>query len=313
VNPLVAVGILLVSLVLVVTVTMAIENWPRLVQPISDPPMPEPTVERLGTTPAQAAPVDAPSATAPEPTPEPAAATPPPEPQPEAEPEPVPLIHPVGRPEGAVVTAGTAVQLRDRATADVLAAVLFAAYAASRRAGADRAAAWVTAAATPPTADPDRFPPGVLLRGKPARVAELLGHREGGSTWVGLQPSVDIAKGVARTPVKQATLAGLVAWWEHGSAAPSIIRAKDARRIAAAIRAVRPQVDETPWSEPVGRLLDALATSVDTREPVLVGIADPGGLPEDVLLSAAPTPTATPTAPRSHPAHAHPSAPGGPS
>ena len=310
---------LLASMGALVAVTMAIENWSHIVQPlppVDDDPVEEPTavpseepaVEHRDVIVAAATRVAAPP--------------PPPEPEPERErerePEPT-VVHPAGRPERAVVTTATTIRIRDEATADVLAAVLFAAYATSRRAGADCAAAWVTAAETPPTADPERFAPGVVLRSKPARVAELLAHRDGGSTWVTLQPSVDIAVGVARTPVKQPTLAGLVSWWEHAAALPCVLRPSEARRIAAAIGAVRPQVDETPWSGPVGQVLDVLRHSVDSREPVLVGLADPGEIqrvPEAPPTTAAtartggdpvrvgPTPAATPTGRRSRRARA---------
>ncbi len=73
---------------------------------------------------------------------------------------------------------GSTIVVRDQDTADVLAGLLFAGYAVSGRSGADRAAAWVTATATPPGADPVRFAPGVRLRGKASRVADLLGHKD---------------------------------------------------------------------------------------------------------------------------------------
>ena len=186
---------------------------------------------------------------------------------------------PAGRPEGAVLAGAGSLQIRDAATADVLAGLLFAAYAASRRAAADRAAAWVTAAAPPPSLDPSRFPAGVQLRGKPSRVAELLSARDGGASWVTLQPSVDVAKGVARSPVKQATLTGLLSWWELSRSLPAVVRPGAAARMAQAVEAVRPQLDDTAWTEPVGMLLASLHDAVRSGESLLVGLGTPDAAP----------------------------------
>lgn len=180
---------------------------------------------------------------------------------------------PAGRPEGAIAIASRSIELRDKATADVLAGLLFAGLAASRRSGADRAAAWVTASATPPTADPSRLPPGVRLRGRTAKVTELLAHRDGGQVWVTLQPEVDIARGLARTPVTQPTLAGLVVWWKATQALPAVVEPIDAATIAGSIGAVRDVLDDTAWSEPVGRLHDALLDAAAGDEAVLVALA----------------------------------------
>ena len=167
---------------------------------------------------------------------------------------------------------GWTIAIRDPETADVLAGLLFAGLASTRRSGADRAAAWVTAAATPPSADPERLPQGVRLRGRSAKVAELLGHHDGGCVWVTLQPGVDIARGLARTPVTQPTLAGLVEWWRSTRTLPSVIESSTAATIADAVEAVRPQLDHTPWSEVVGRLHDALARCAERDESILVSI-----------------------------------------
>lgn len=233
--------ILLGSLTALVLFTMVVENWSRMVQPLPGRTNVLITDER---------------------------------------PEPSFAVPRSGAPERAVVVGSGSLHLRDTGTADVLAGVLFAAYAASRRTAADRAAAWVTAAAVPPSADPQRFPPGVVLRGRPSKVAELLAIRDGGVSWVTLQTSVDIATGVARRPVTQPTLAGLVSWWERTRSLPTVIRPTDAHRIADAVDCVKAQVDETPWSEPVGLLHQALRDAADRGEPVLVDLGQPADVAE---------------------------------
>ena len=278
--------VLLGAMTALVVFTMAVENWSRLIQPLPSRGRPDVPEARRDDIAEIAIDVTADEAAA-------SALR-------FVMAEPVPVA---GRPEGAVIVTAATVQLRDAETADVLAGLLFAAYAASRRTAADRAAAWVTASATPPSADPERFGTGVNLRGKPARVAELLAIRDGGATWVTLQPTVDIAKGVARSPVTQPTLAGLVSWWERTHALPAVIRPTDARRMADAIGAVLPQLDETPWRENVGQLHDALRGAVEDREPLLVDLGP--------TISDAPTPGAPRTAPRSRRAHVLPTGPAG--
>ncbi|UDY35937.1 hypothetical protein [Dermatobacter hominis] len=303
-NPLIAAVGVVVVMALAVVATMAVENWRQFVRPVptrgrldaDDAPEaasadhegaatwgpvagPElvPDVEIV----ALAAPAD--DAAAADDRDDVAAEL---APQPAADEPPVPAVHvpPAGAPEGAIAVSGRSVELRDRATADVLAALLFAGLASTRRSGADRAAAWVTATATPPTADPDRFPPGVRLRGRTAKVAELLAHRDGGAVWIGMQPGVDIARGLARTPVTQPTLGGLVAWWSSTRDLPAVVEPATAAEIAASLDAVRDQLDTTPWSEVVGRLRDALAAAAEDDEPLLVSLA---GADADAAVASA--------------------------
>ncbi|HNA35558.1 MAG TPA: hypothetical protein PK623_05185, partial [Microthrixaceae bacterium] len=179
-----------------------------------------------------------------------------------------------GVPEGALVVGHGHVLLRDHATVDVLCAVLFAGLGSTRRSGSDRAAAWVTASATPPSADPARFPPGVRLRGRTAKVAELLENRDGGRVWVTMQPDVDIARGLARTPELPPTLAGLVTWWRAVQDLPAVITPDHAADVAAAIDAIRPRTDDTAFGPVVGQLHDALLTAASDREPLVVAIGD---------------------------------------
>jgi hypothetical protein len=164
--------------------------------------------------------------------------------------------------------------LRDLETARVLAALLFGAYAARRTSGADRSAAWVTVAATPPGADPERFAPGVDLRGRPGRVDELLSHDELGHAWCTVQPAVDIARGVARTPVRQSVLAGLVTWWSRSCHAPGLLDPEQVADVRDAVAAVRPRLETTPWSGPVEILHTALRDAAAAGHGLLLDLAD---------------------------------------
>ncbi len=324
-NPLLAIGAVLALMVLAVLATMVIENWRHLVTPApirrlaqrdNDGTIPDaqgtdaPGTDAQGTdaqgTPAGTDALGTPAGTRaalPDAAPASAFTRRGPNDTDAARPgalsadtskiaiEAVPFHTPAGAPDGAVAFAGTSIAIRDAATADVLAGLLFAGLASTRRSGSDRAAAWVTAAATPPSADPGRLAPGVHLRGRSAKVAELLGHHDGGCVWVTLQPGVDIARGLARTPVTQPTLAGLVEWWRCTQTLPSVIEASTAATISTAVEAVRPQLDHTPWSEVVGRLHDALLQSAQDHEPIFVSI----GIDDDSPRSAdAPAPRPAP-------------------
>lgn len=282
-NPLLAGAILLVALTGLVVFTMAVENWARIIQPLAaDEPADEP-VDAPVSEPPEVAEVAAPAGSAP--TDAPAAGTParpaqrlytaPPRPTPAAHFR-VHLVHPVpaaGIPDGAVRTTPTALVLRDQDTADVIAGLLFAAFAVSRRAGADRAAAWVTAAATPPSLDPARYPPDVDLRGRPARVAELLAADDAGVTWVTLRRSVDIARGVGRSPVRQPTLSGLLVWWEATRSLPSVIPVGEVARLADAVERIEEHLAGTPWADVVASTSAALVGARDRQAALLLAPA----------------------------------------
>lgn len=303
-NPFVAIGAILVVMALAVLATMLVENWRHLVTPTAvrrraqtgTTTETETTIEtEIGATTANAVTASATSrrieanpaaSEGTEPTNRDANDSDPQDRQRGATPDglhldpstivtkTVPFHTPAGVPEGAVAFSATTIAIRDTETADVLAGLLFAGLASTKRSGADRAAAWVTASATPPSADPDRLPRGIRLRGRPAKVAELLGHHDGGCVWVTLQPAVDIARGLARTPVTQPTFAGLVEWWQCTRTLPAVVQPDVAALMAAAIEAVRPQLDHTPWSEVIGRLHDALEQCARTDEPLLVSIGN---------------------------------------
>jgi len=262
VNPYLAILALLAVMGATVLATLVVENWRHLVTPAPLVPTADEvtSADDVATEPPEAA-TDAPHATtdpSTDPTTDAAARA----------------RAAAGVPEGALVVGHGHVLLRDHATVDVLCAVLFAGLGSTRRSGSDRAAAWVTASATPPSADPARFPPGVRLRGRTAKVAELLENRDGGRVWVTMQPDVDIARGLARTPELPPTLAGLVTWWRAVQDLPAVITPDHAADVAAAIDAIRPRTDDTAFGPVVGQLHDALLTAASDREPLVVAIGD---------------------------------------
>ncbi len=261
-NPYLAILALLAVMGATVLATVVVENWRHLVTPAPLVPTADEvtSADDVATEPPEAA-TDAPHATtdpSTDPTTDAAARA----------------RAAAGVPEGALVVGQGHVLLRDHATVDVLCAVLFAGLGSTRRSGSDRAAAWVTASATPPSADPARFPPGVRLRGRTAKVAELLENRDGGRVWVTMQPDVDIARGLARTPELPPTLAGLVTWWRAVQDLPAVITPDHAADVAAAIDAIRPRTDDTAFGPVVGQLHDALLTAASDREPLVVAIGD---------------------------------------
>lgn len=261
-NPYLAILALLAVMGATVLATLVVENWRHLVTPAPLVPTADEvtSADDVATEPPEAA-TDAPHATtdpSTDPTTDAAARA----------------RAAAGVPEGALVVGHGHVLLRDHATVDVLCAVLFAGLGSTRRSGSDRAAAWVTASATPPSADPARFPPGVRLRGRTAKVAELLENRDGGRVWVTMQPDVDIARGLARTPELPPTLAGLVTWWRAVQDLPAVITPDHAADVAAAIDAIRPRTDDTAFGPVVGQLHDALLTAASDREPLVVAIGD---------------------------------------
>ncbi len=261
-NPYLAILALLAVMGATVLATVVVENWRHLVTPAPLVPTADEvtSADDVATEPPEAA-TDAPHATtdpSTDPTTDAAARA----------------RAAAGVPEGALVVGHGHILLRDHATVDGLCAVLFAGLGSTRRSGSDRAAAWVTASATPPSADPARFPPGVRLRGRTAKVAELLENRDGGRVWVTMQPDVDIARGLARTPELPPTLAGLVTWWRAVQDLPAVITPDHAADVAAAIDAIRPRTDDTAFGPVVGQLHDALLTAASDREPLVVAIGD---------------------------------------
>ncbi len=184
---------------------------------------------------------------------------------------------PSARPEVLHVVGG-------RERADQLIGALFAAYAAARLPEAGRVAAWVSAVGRPPGEDGREFEPGADLRGRPAAVARLLACAVDDRTWVTLNPSVDIALGVARRPPTCPTLAGLVALWASTRAALSQVPGEQIARVADAITTLEGRWRGTPVAADVLSLLVALTEAVEQDATLrlqvsLVPLGGDGGAP----------------------------------
>ncbi|MHB1138948.1 MAG: hypothetical protein ACYC2O_08315, partial [Microthrixaceae bacterium] len=221
-------------------------------------------------------------------------------PEPSAEPSAVPSPSSVDpepeRPQPAEVVH----VLPGRERADQLVGALFAAYAAARLPEAGRAAAWVTAGGRPPGEQGREFEPGVDLRNKPAAAARLLDCDVDGRTWVTLNTSVDIGRGLARRPPRCATLDGLTSWWAATRAAVTRVPDDSLAPLRAAIVTLEPHWRDTTVAAQVRPLLAALDEAIDTPAPLLVQVPlAPFGDRRDeqatVGLSRPFTPVGTPT------------------
>lgn len=252
-SPLVAVVVVVVTMTAAVVVTMVVENWNHLVERLPGSGRSAPQVITWSEAEANVEAYRSGIA-----------------------PLPGPQVPPGGVPQGAVDVVDGALVIRDVPTARVLSALLFAGHATRRVSGSDRAAAWVTVAATPPGADPERLAPGMDLRGRPARVDELLDHDECGAAWITLQPSIDIARAVRKVPVRQAVLAALVSWWARSCDEPGELSPEEVVALRDALAVVRRRIDLTTWAEPVHTLHAAVARAAEAGSPLRVVV---GGSP----------------------------------
>ncbi len=189
---------------------------------------------------------------------------------------------------GALTTGASSVSLRDADVVDTMSGILFAAYVAGGGAAAKRVSGWVSVRATPPSLDAEQFPVGADLRGKVGRVATILDCDDLGATWVVLQPRVDIARGLVRSPVTDPVLEGLLVWWRAAQSLPTVLSTAEAADLAAAIAAVEDRLADHPWSEAVDQLRTALLDGVVNEREVLLGIAGRGDLATDRAGDAPP-------------------------
>ncbi len=316
----VAAAVILGAMLLLVVATMLIEQGGRIVQRVR---LAAPSSPAVSVVEPEAEPVVQQPAAVPEPVAAVAAVEPEPEPVPEPVPEPEPVAEPVAavaavQPEPEPVPAGgvardalvigsSSISVRDRASVDTLTGVLLGAYVASGGPAAKRAAAWVTAAATPPSLDADTFAAGVDLRGRIGRVTTLLRCDDRDVTWITRRHDVDIELGLRRTPVQDPVLEGLLVWWRSTRSVPVVLSTAQASELASSIAAVEDQLDGHPWADVVTRLRTALLDGVVHEREVLLDVAgenaagggaetqeDAPGIPGRPPLSArrGPTPAA---------------------
>lgn len=316
----VAAAVILGAMLLLVVATMLIEQGGRIVQRVR---LAAPSSPAVPVVEPEAEPVVQQPAAVPEPVAAVAAVDPEPEPVPEPVPEPEPVAEPVAavaavQPEpepvpaggvarGALVIGSSSISVRDRASVDTLTGVLLGAYVASGGPAAKRAAAWVTAAATPPSLDADTFAAGVDLRGRIGRVTTLLRCDDRDVTWITRRHDVDIELGLRRTPVQDPVLEGLLVWWRSTRSVPVVLSTAQASELASSIAAVEDQLDGHPWADVVTRLRTALLDGVVHEREVLLDVAgedaagngaetqeDAPGIPGRPPLSArrGPTPAA---------------------
>ncbi len=316
----VAAAVILGAMLLLVVATMLIEQGGRIVQRVR---LAAPSSPAVPVVEPEAEPVVQQPAAVPEPVAAVAAVEPEPEPVPEPVPEPEPVAEPVAavaavQPEpepvpaggvarGALVIGSSSISVRDRASVDTLTGVLLGAYVASGGPAAKRAAAWVTAAATPPSLDADTFAAGVDLRGRIGRVTTLLRCDDRDVTWITRRHDVDIELGLRRTPVQDPVLEGLLVWWRSTRSVPVVLSTAQASELASSIAAVEDQLDGHPWADVVTRLRTALLDGVVHEREVLLDVAgenaagdgaetqeDAPGIPGRPPLSArrGPTPAA---------------------
>jgi hypothetical protein len=219
---------------------------------------------------------------------------------------PEPELVPAGGVAHDALTIGSSsVSVRDRASVETLTGVLLGAYVASGGPAAKRAAAWVTAAAAPPSLDPETFAAGVDLRGRIGRVTTLLRCDDRDVTWITRRVDVDIELGLRRTPVQDPVLEGLLVWWRSTRSVPVVLSTTQASELASSIAAVEDQLDGHPWADVVTRLRAALLDGVVHEREVLLDVAgedataDGSGAPDDASatperrpVSGRPAPTA---------------------
>jgi len=203
---------------------------------------------------------------------------------------------------GVLRTGPSSISLRNSDVVDTMSGVLFAAYVAGGGAAAKRVSGWASVRTTPPSLDADAFPPGADMRGKLGRVATILDCDDLGATWVVLQPRVDIARGLVRSPVTDPVLAGLLVWWRASRSLPTVLGVEEATDLASSIAAIEDRLAGHPWERAVSELRTALLDGVVNDREVLLGVADrdarqsPGTEPTPRDVNPKPEPATRPTA-----------------
>ena len=167
-----------------------------------------------------------------------------------------------------------------RVRADQLVATLFASYAASRGPEASRASAWVTSIGWPPQVAGAEFRPGADLRGRPVAVARVLRCDSEDRSWLTLNTSVDIGRGLRTRPPYCPVLAGVAELWSGSRAAMSELPVDSLGPMIDAITELEPQWRGTPMAPDVLSLLVALTGALDGSVSVRLQVTNaPMGRP----------------------------------
>lgn len=178
----------------------------------------------------------------------------------------------------ATVPDDVRLELPGRAAADRLVAVLFASYAARREPEANRVAAWVTAAAWPPSGFGGSYRPGADLRGRPAAVARLLECADEGRCWLTLNTDVDIERGLRTRPPTCELLASVLLAFRASRTAMTRLDAEQVCELDAALRHLAPTWSPSTGAPDVAPLAEAVerAAELGTGLCVSVPLVPPG-------------------------------------
>ena len=156
----------------------------------------------------------------------------------------------------AVDSPGAAwVELGEPGADRQLAGVLFAGYVAAGLPERSRVTGWVTPLDAPP-GRPALYR-GAKLRGRPTRIRELLACDDDGRNWVGLDPSVDIKRGLQQRKPADEVLKGLLWWWLAATDERALVPADHVTELHDALAAVVDHLSPNVM-EPVARELLAM-------------------------------------------------------
>ncbi len=109
---------------------------------------------------------------------------------------------------------------------------------------------------TPPPGRPALYR-GTKLRGRPTRIRELLACDDDGRNWVGLDPSVDIKRGLQQRKPADEVLKGLLWWWLAATDERALVPADHVTELHDGLAAVVDHLSPNVM-EPVARELLAM-------------------------------------------------------
>ncbi len=135
-----------------------------------------------------------------------------------------------------------------------LSGVLFAAYVVAGLPERRRVTGWVTPLAVPPSLP--EFAPSDRLRGRPGRIAALLGCRDESRNWVTLDARTDIRRGLRRAAPTDPVLQGLVSWWVLATDERARIPASEVATLLLGLEAVVDVLGDHPCCATVRSLIE---------------------------------------------------------